>query len=96
MDIIGTAISESAAANINTIAFKITDLLYLMELSRIYKVGGVSIPFASMEWPGIQISRAIYVMFTEIGLQFTFATDVGNYEESVLYFYDRNPADCAG
>ena len=30
-------------------------------------------------------------MLTEIGLQFTFATDVGCYEESVLYFYDRNP-----
>ena len=31
-------------------------------------------------------------MLTEIGLQFTFATDVGCYEEIVLYFYNRNLA----
>jgi hypothetical protein len=31
-------------------------------------------------------------MLTELGLQFTFYTDVGCYEESVLYLYDRNPA----
>ena len=31
-------------------------------------------------------------MLTRIGLQFTFATDVGSYEESVLYFYDRSPS----
>ena len=31
-------------------------------------------------------------MLTDIGLQFTFSTDIGCYEESVLYFYDINPA----
>ena len=31
-------------------------------------------------------------MLTEIGLQSTFSTDIGCYEESVLYFYYRNPA----
>jgi len=33
-------------------------------------------------------------MLTEIGLQFTFSADIGCYEDSVLYFYDRNPAGC--
>lgn len=92
VDIIATAISESAAANTNIIVLKNIDLLYLMEFSRIYKVGGVSSPYAGMEWPGIQIPQAISAMITEIGLRFTFADDIGSYEESVLYFYDRNPS----
>ena len=45
-----------------------------------------------MEWPGIQIPQAISAMLTEIGLQLTFSTDIGCYEESVLYFCDKNPA----
>ncbi len=55
MDIIATAISKSAAGTTNTIALKNIDLLYLMEFKNIYKVGGVSNPYAGMEWPGIQI-----------------------------------------
>ena len=92
VDIIATAMSESATTNNNTIALKNIDLLYLMEYNRIYKVGGVSSPYANMEWPGIQIPQAISAMLTEIGLQFTFYTDVGCYEESVIYFYEGNPA----
>jgi hypothetical protein len=92
VDIIATAIAESAATNTNTHALKNIDLLYLMEYIRIYKVGGVSSPYANMEWPGIQIPQAISAMLTEIGLQFTFSIDIGCYKESVLYFYDRNPA----
>ena len=92
MDIIATAISESPTANTNIIVLKNIDLLYLMEFIIIYKVGGVNSPYANMEWLGIQIPQAISAMLTEIGLQFTFAIDVGSYEESVLYFYDRNPA----
>ena len=92
VDIIATAIVESAATNTNTIALKNIDMLYLMEYKRIYKVGGVSSPYVSMEWPRIQIPHTILAMLTEIGLQFTFSTDIGCYEESVMYFYDRNPA----
>ena len=31
-------------------------------------------------------------MLNETGLSFTFATDIGCYEEGVLYFFERNPA----
>ena len=92
VDTIAMAIAEFAATNTNTIALKNIDLLYLVDFSRIYKVGGISSPYASMEWPGIQIPQAISAMLMEIGLQFTFYTDVGSCEERVMYFYDRNPA----
>jgi hypothetical protein len=49
VDIIATAIAESAETNNNTIALKNIYLLYLMEYSRIYKVGGVTSPYANME-----------------------------------------------
>ena len=91
VDTIAMAIAESAATNTNTIALKNIDLIYLMEFIRIYKVGDINSPYASMEWPGIQIPQAISAMLTEIGLQFTFYTDVGYYEKSVLHFYDKNP-----
>jgi len=48
VDIIPTAISESAATNNNTIALKNIDMLYLMEYSRIYKIGGVNSPYANI------------------------------------------------
>jgi len=91
VDIIATAIAEAAAANNNVIELKNGDLLYLLEYSRIYKVGGVSNPYAIMEWPRIRIPLAISTMLYGIGLRFNFVTDTGIYEEEDLYFYDRNP-----
>ena len=46
--IFATAISESTSSNTNIIALKNIDLLYLMEYNRIYKVGGVSSPYANI------------------------------------------------
>jgi excinuclease UvrABC helicase subunit UvrB len=57
VEIIDTAISESAAANTDIIALKNIDLLYLMEFRRIYKVGGVSSFYAIMEWPGFKFLK---------------------------------------
>jgi len=83
--------AEEAAANNNVIELKNRDLLYLLEYGRIYKVGGVSNPYANMEWPGIQIPKAISTMLNEFGLRFNFVIDTGSYEEGDLYFYDSNP-----
>jgi hypothetical protein len=57
-----------------------------MEYIRIYKVGGVSSPYASMEWHGINIQQDISIMLKEIGLRFNFVTNTGSYEEGDLYF----------
>ena len=55
VDIIATAMAQHTSADNNTITLKNTDLLYLIEYIRIYKVRAVSSPYASMGWPGIQI-----------------------------------------
>ena len=83
--------AEAPAANNNIIELNNRNLLYLLEYSRIYKVGDVSNPYAIMEWPWIQIPQAISTMLNEIGLRFNFVTDSGSYEEGDLYFYDSNP-----
>ena len=92
VDIIATTMAEATIANNNVIELKNMDLLYLLEYSIIYKAGGVSNPYASMEWPGIHIPHAISTMLNEIGLRFNFVTYTGSCEEGDLYFYDRNPA----
>jgi hypothetical protein len=84
--------AKAAATNNNAIELKNRDLLYLLEYSIIYKVGGVSSPYAGMEWHGIQIPEAISTMLNEIGLRFNFVTATGSYEERDLYFSDKNPA----
>ena len=48
MDTIATAIAELHATE-NRITLKNTAMLYVMEYNRIYKVGGISSPYASME-----------------------------------------------
>ena len=49
-----------------TIKLKNRDLLYLLEYRRIYKVGGVSNPYANMKWHGILIPQVISTMLNEI------------------------------
>jgi len=85
----------ATAANNKVIELNNRDLLYLLEYSRIYKVGGGSNPYAIMAWPRIQIPKTISTMLNEIGLRFNFVTYTGGYEEGDLYFYDKNP-ECRG
>jgi hypothetical protein len=89
VDTIAMAIAEFAATNTNTITLKNIDLLYLMEFSRIYKVGGINSPYVNMEWFGIQIPQVVSIMLNEIGLRFNFVTDTGSYEEGDLYLRPR-------
>jgi len=91
VDTIAITIAELPAEK-NRITLKNTYLLYLMECNMIYNVGGISSPYASMEWPGIQIPQAISTMIRETRLSFPIVTDIGCYEEGILYFYERNPA----
>jgi hypothetical protein len=59
VDIIATIMAETAATNNNVIELKNRDLLYLLKYTKIYKVGGVSILYANMEWHGILIPHVI-------------------------------------
>jgi hypothetical protein len=63
-----------------------------MEFYKIVKIGGINNPFASMEWPGIQIPEAILSLLDTKGITYHFLDDKGAWEESALWFYERNPA----
>ena len=65
VDIIATTMAENTSADNNTITLKNTGLLYLMEYNKIYKVGGVNIPYASIKRAGIQIPQAISTMLID-------------------------------
>ena len=59
-------------------------LLDLMEFYKIVKIGGNNIPFACMEWPGIQIPQAILSLLNTKGITYHFLDDKGAWEESTL------------
>ena len=51
IDSLVTSISLAESENEANITLEPTELLYLFEFSRIYKVGGISSPYATIEWP---------------------------------------------
>ncbi len=57
-DLIGDitlAITQADSRNNEYVLLSRPSLLYILECSRIYKVGDPTGPYACMEWPGIQI-----------------------------------------
>jgi len=66
-------------------------LLYILEYSRIYKVGDPTGPYACMEWPGIQIPQALITQLDDRSLLRPFSQEKYTYTTSI-YFCDRNPA----
>ena len=67
-------------------------LLYLLEFYKIVKIRGINSPFACMEWPGIQITQAILSLLGTKGILYSFLDDKRAWEESLIHFYERNPA----
>ncbi len=59
IDIFINAIVAADTDNDEAITPSPSDSLYLFEFSKIVKVGGISSPYASIEWPGVQIPRAM-------------------------------------
>ena len=51
IDSLVTSILAADLRNETNITLELTDLLYLFEFSRIYKVGGIASPYATIEWP---------------------------------------------
>ena len=56
------ATATEAAGEGQTTELDSHTLLYLLEISRITKVGGPNSPYACAEWPGIQIPQAILTL----------------------------------
>ncbi len=66
--------------------------LYLFEYCKIGKVGGANIPYACMQWPGVQIPHAIINLLDTKDLLVNFSDDNGGTEQRIFRFYERNPA----
>ena len=68
------------------------ELMYLFEFYRIFKIGGTTSPYVSIEWPWIQIPMAIKSLLQDKGLIFPFINDNNEGEQHDVHFYERNPA----
>ena len=83
--------TETAGDN-HCAALNTLHTLYLFEFYKIVKIGGINSPYASIEWPGIQIPQAILSLLDEKGLLITLYNDKREAEEHTLYLYERNLA----
>jgi hypothetical protein len=87
---IALAITQADSQNNEYVMLPRPSLLYILEYSRIYKVGDPTGPYACMEWPGIQISQALLTMLDDIPLLCPFSQEEGYAYTSNIKFYDRN------
>jgi hypothetical protein len=53
IDYLVTSISATESQNEANITTRPINLLYLFEFSRIYKIGGIASPYATIEWSGV-------------------------------------------
>jgi len=86
----GIAAAEAQGETIISLPFK--DTLYLLEFYRIFKVGGIASPYATIEWLGVQIPHALTAILQNKGLNITLINNDGEYQEAPIYFFERNPA----
>ncbi len=87
-----TAFQAAKSANAWEITMTSTDVLYLSEFSKIFKVGGMSSPYAVIEWLGVQIPQAIKAILQNRGIKLSIVINDGEYHDTTIYFYDINPA----
>ncbi len=66
--------------------------MYLFEFSRIYKVGGIASPYATIEWPGVQTPQALTAKLQDNGKKFALLNNDGKYQHAPIIFYERNLA----
>jgi hypothetical protein len=68
------------------------DTRYLFEFYRIFKVGGIASPYATIEWPGVQIPHALMAILQNKGINITLINNDGEYHEAPIYSFKKNPA----
>jgi hypothetical protein len=75
-----TALNDAtiASSHQHAVDLDTRTLLYLFELSMINKTRGINIPYATIEWPGIQITQAIISNVNEKPLKCPFIKNAGN------------------
>jgi hypothetical protein len=94
-DLIGDitlSITQADSQNNEYVMLPRPSLMCILEYSRTYKVGDPTGPYAYMEWPGIQIPKALLTLLDDIPLLCPFSQEEGYTYINNLYFYDRNLA----
>jgi hypothetical protein len=90
--ILSDALDSASEQDSPTIEMSNKDLLYLLEYSKVYKIGGVSSPYVCFEWHGVQIPQSIISLLQDNSLTVPFLTDDGDKLFDYITFYERNPA----
>ena len=68
------------------------DTLSLFEFYRIFKVGEIASPYATIEWPRVQIPQALTTILQDKAIKITLINNEGEFQdEAPIYFYERNP-----
>ena len=86
----GISVAESQGET--KISLSSADTLYLFEFYMIFKVGGISSPYATIEWPRVQIPQALTSILQDKGIKISLINNEGKFQEAPIYFYERNPA----
>ena len=88
-DLIGDitlSITQADSQNNENVLLPCPSLMYILEYSRIYKVGNPTGPYACMEWPGIQIPQALLTLLDDRPLLCTFSQEEGYTYTNNIYF----------
>ena len=76
--IIGLTLASTQADSQNEyVLLPRPSLMYILEYSRIYKVGDPTGPYACMEWLGIQIPQALLTLLDDTPLLCPFSQEEG-------------------
>ena len=87
-----TEITEADSQGNPNVTISPPDLRYLMEFSKIYKVGGIGSPYASIEWSGVQIPQALSAILKDRGLNIFLFNNDGALDTAPAYFFEQNLA----
>jgi hypothetical protein len=91
MEALVASINKSKACSLNDICLSSVDLIFLFEYRRIAKMGSVISPYAYIEWHGVEISQVLLAICVDTSPRTAFLNEEGNYDQTVIHFYDRNP-----
>jgi hypothetical protein len=63
------------------------NLFNSFEFSRIYKVGGIVSPYATIEWSGVQTPQALTTILQDKEFNIALLNNDGEYQHAPILFY---------
>jgi len=89
---ISMALAEANDKRQNFVLLPKIILLYILEFTRVYKVGSPFGLHAGMEWPSMQISLALTTLMGQRPLLYPYTEDNGTVRTTFFRFSTENPA----